>query len=74
MLFLLVVVKKARDIKASGRDAKGIYFAVDYLTEITKSLLNSQLEDQTFVEQKVKMYLLLVVGILVMIVLVQLFV
>lgn len=46
--------KKARDIKAPGRDAKGIYFAVDYLTEITKSLLNSQLEDQTFVETKGK--------------------
>ena len=37
--------KKARDIKAPGRDAKGIYFAVDYLTGITKSLLNSQLEE-----------------------------
>ena len=46
--------KKARDIKAPGRDAKGIYFAVDYLTGITKSLLNSQLEDQTFVETKGK--------------------
>ena len=46
--------KKARDIKAPGRDAKGIYFAVDYLTGITRSLLNSQLEDQTFVETKGK--------------------
>lgn len=46
--------KKARDIQVSGRDAKGIYFAVDYLTRITKSLLNSQLEDKTFVETKGK--------------------
>ena len=43
-----------RDIKAPGREAKGIYFAVDYLTGITKSLLNSQLEDQIFVETKGK--------------------
>lgn len=27
-----------RDIEAAGRDAKGIYFAVDYLTAATKSL------------------------------------
>lgn len=27
-----------RDIKAPGRDAKGIYFAVDYLTRVTKHL------------------------------------
>lgn len=46
--------KKARDIQVPGRDAKGIYFAVDYLTRITKSLLNSQLEDKTFVETKGK--------------------
>ena len=46
--------KKARDIQVPGRDAKGIYFAVDYLTRITKSLLNSQLEDKDFVETKDK--------------------
>ena len=46
--------KKARDIQVPGRDAKGIYFAVDYLTRITKSLLNSQLEDKDFVETKNK--------------------
>lgn len=28
-----------RDIKAEGRDAKGIYFAVDFLTQATKTLL-----------------------------------
>ena len=44
----------ARDLKAENRDIKGIYFAVDYLTGITKSLLNSQLEDQIFVETKGK--------------------
>ena len=30
-----------RDIKAPGRDAKGIRFAVDFLSEVTKSLLDS---------------------------------
>ncbi len=30
-----------RDIKAPGRDAKGIRFAVDFLSEVTRSLLDS---------------------------------
>lgn len=30
-----------RDIKAPGRDTKGIYFAVDFLGRVTKSLLDS---------------------------------
>ena len=33
-----------RDIKVPGRDAKGIYFAVDFLTSTTKSLLDSRSE------------------------------
>lgn len=33
-----------RDIKVPGRDAKGIYFAVDYLTRVTKALLDSDFE------------------------------
>ena len=32
----------ARDIKAPGRDADGIYFAVDYLTQTTKAVLEHQ--------------------------------
>ncbi len=31
-----------RDIKAPGREAKGIYFAVDYLTSATKDLLDAR--------------------------------
>lgn len=34
-----------RDIKAEGRDAEGIYFAVDYLKSVTKSLLDSNFAD-----------------------------
>lgn len=29
-----------RDIKAPGRDAKGIYFAVDFLTEVSRKLMD----------------------------------
>ena len=36
---------QARDIKAPGRDAKGIRFAVDFLSEVTKKLLDSGFEE-----------------------------
>ncbi len=37
-----------RDIKAPGRDAKGIRFAVDFLSEVTKSLLDSGLREPPY--------------------------
>lgn len=43
-----------RDIKAEGRDAKGIYFAVDFLKATTKSLLDSKLNDKKYVTAKGK--------------------
>lgn len=43
-----------RDINASGRDAKGIYFAVDFLKGVTKSLLDSGLTDNAYVSVKGK--------------------
>ncbi len=43
-----------RDINAPGRDAKGIYFAVDFLKANTKSLLDSNFEDENFVNTKGK--------------------
>lgn len=43
-----------RDIKAPGRDAKGIYFAVDFLKSTTKSLLDSNLSDGKFISAKGK--------------------
>lgn len=43
-----------RDIKAAGRDAKGIYFAVDYLKSVTKSLLDSDFTDQKAISAKDK--------------------
>ncbi|MDD6214064.1 MAG: glutamate synthase subunit beta [Firmicutes bacterium] len=45
---------KPRDIDAAGRDAKGIYFAVDFLTENTKSLLDSNFSDKQYVDTKGK--------------------
>lgn len=46
--------KNPRDIKAEGRDAEGIYFAVDFLTSTTKSLLNSDLKDRKYISAKGK--------------------
>lgn len=43
-----------RDIKVPGRDAKGIYFAVDFLKSTTKSLLDSDLKEGTFISAKNK--------------------
>lgn len=43
-----------RDIKAPGREAKGIYFAVDFLKATTKSLLNSNFEDNKYIPVKDK--------------------
>ncbi len=43
-----------RDIKADGRDAEGIYFAVDFLKATTKSLLDSALADDNYISAKGK--------------------
>lgn len=43
-----------RDIKVLGREATGIYFAVDYLTSVTKSLLDSNFSDKKYMDAKDK--------------------
>lgn len=43
-----------RDIQAPGRDAAGIYFAVDFLRANTKSLLDSGLSDGKYISTKDK--------------------
>ena len=45
-----------RDIKAPGREAEGIYFAVDFLKSTTKALWshNMQLKDGTYISAKGK--------------------
>ncbi len=43
-----------RDLNVPGRDAQGIYFAVDFLKSTTKSLLNSDLQDNQYISAKGK--------------------
>lgn len=43
-----------RDLAVCGREAEGIYFAVDFLKSTMKSLLNSGLEEGTFISAKDK--------------------
>ncbi|MCD8336472.1 MAG: glutamate synthase subunit beta [Lachnospiraceae bacterium] len=43
-----------RDISAPGREAKGIYFAVDFLKATTKSLLDSNFADKKYISAKGK--------------------
>lgn len=43
-----------RDINAPGREAKGIYFAVDFLKATTKSLLDSGMADGKYISAKGK--------------------
>lgn len=51
---LCIGAKKPRDLAVEGREAKGIYFAVDFLAANTKSLLDSNLSDGQFVSAKDK--------------------
>lgn len=41
-----------RDIPVTGRKSAGISFAVDYLSSVTKSLLDSNLEDKKYMDAK----------------------
>ncbi|MCC8122703.1 MAG: glutamate synthase subunit beta [Oscillospiraceae bacterium] len=43
-----------RDLQVQGREANGVYFAVDFLKSTTKSLLNSNLEDHCYIDSKGK--------------------
>ena len=43
-----------RDIRVPGREYENIYFAVDYLTSVTRSLLDSELKDGKAVSAKGK--------------------
>ena len=53
-IILACGAKNPRDIKVPGRDAKGIYFAVDFLAATTKSLLDSELKDKKYISAKGK--------------------
>ena len=45
---------KPRDLREEGRGLKGIYYAVDFLKANTKSLLDSNLEDEKYISVKGK--------------------
>lgn len=53
-IILACGAKNPRDIKVPGRDAKGVYFAVDFLSATTKSLLDSGLSDNQYISAKGK--------------------
>ncbi|MBO7358154.1 MAG: glutamate synthase subunit beta [Lachnospiraceae bacterium] len=41
-----------RDIKAPGREAKGIYFAVDFLKEVSKKLMDLEYDSDALIDSK----------------------
>lgn len=45
-----------RDIKAAGREYRNIYFAVDFLSSVTKSLLDSGLHGKPEISAEGNMY------------------
>ena len=51
--------KEPRDISVPGREAEGIYFAVDYLSSVTKSLLDSAFADGKAISAKGKKVLVI---------------
>lgn len=48
-----------RDIKVPGREAKGIYFAVDFLKQVTKELLDSEFKNAPYALAKDKKVLVI---------------
>ncbi len=54
-IILCCGAKKPRSLSVKGAEkTKGIYYAVDFLTSTTKSLLNNQLKDGTYISAKGK--------------------
>ncbi|MCU9612554.1 glutamate synthase small subunit [Caldibacillus lycopersici] len=53
-IILCTGAQRQRDLVIHGREAKGIHFAMDYLTSTTKSLLNSDFQDELFVNTEGK--------------------
>jgi glutamate synthase (NADPH/NADH) small chain len=45
---------KPRDFEIEGRNLRGIHFAMDFLTKNTQSLLNSNFDDQQFIDARDK--------------------
>ena len=48
-VILCTGAKEPRDLKVPGREAKGVHFAVDFLSATTRSLLDSKLKDGNYI-------------------------
>ncbi|HUV06940.1 MAG TPA: glutamate synthase small subunit, partial [Spirochaetia bacterium] len=53
-ILLACGARKPRDLEVPGRNLPGIHFAMEFLTRNTKSLLDSNLRDNTFISAKNK--------------------
>ena len=53
-VILCIGAQKQRALHMEGSDAKGIHLAMDYLTDVTKSLLDSNFEDEIALNVKGK--------------------
>jgi len=53
-LLLAAGATRPRDLPIPGRDLGGVHFAMDFLTANTKSLLNSDLKDGSYIDAKDK--------------------
>lgn len=53
-VILCTGAQKQRDLLIEGREAKGVHFAMDYLTDTTKSMLDSNFKDKKFINTKNK--------------------
>ncbi len=51
-LLLATGATNPRDLQVPGRDLPGVHFAMDFLTENTRSLLESNLQDDSFINAK----------------------
>lgn len=49
-VILCTGAQKQRDLVMEGRDAEGVHFAMDYLSGVTKSLLDSNFQDKNFID------------------------
>lgn len=52
--YLNMVIFCSRDLPVPGRDLSGIHFAMEFLHSNTKSLLDSNLEDDSYISAKGK--------------------
>ncbi|KJD52477.1 glutamate synthase, partial [Bacillus amyloliquefaciens] len=53
-VILCTGAQKQRDLLIEGREAKGVHFAMDYLTGTIKSMLDSNFKDKQFINTKNK--------------------